>query len=373
MQLPSVDTENHKNVNHVIIVTFSPLRAGDSIEDNDITKQSVTEVKIRRSLVVKDMVDAFKNPLLLHGPIQLKPINNKGEVEEADDFGGVFRDILSAFWNDVLKGHATGESYGMVPCIRHDFSSEEWCSVARIIVKGYKEVEYFPVRLNKAFVAKALFGEEVLSADALLESFLMYIPTEDKSVIEKAMEEEDISDIDDVTEILTTLSSKRIPSNGSDLKKLVVELAHKEIVQAPSYIKEAWETVFSSFKLVDSYYILTSIYDNSKPTTRKVLLLFKKNDMSDNARESFDYLKRFIRALRQEDLTKFLRYCTGADIICVNEIKLLFTNSRGLERRFVAHTCGPTLEVPTTYECYAEFKEEFLNIIKSGYWNMDFA
>ena len=43
------------------------------------------------------MINAFKDPLTLQRTVVLKPINTKGEEEEADDYGGVFRDIYLHF------------------------------------------------------------------------------------------------------------------------------------------------------------------------------------------------------------------------------------------------------------------------------------
>ena len=71
---------------------------------------------------------------------------------------------------------------------------------------------------------------------------------------------------------------------------------------------------------------------------------------------TFDFLKKFVRTLRQDDLMKFLRYSTGADVVCVENIKVMFTKCSGAGRAIIVHTCGPVLEVPTTYEDYAAFQ-----------------
>ena len=69
------------------------------------------------------------------------PINLKGEEEIADDFGGVMCYILPAFWDGFNKGQACGD-IEMIPCIRHDFGYDKWRAVARVIVKGYRELRY---------------------------------------------------------------------------------------------------------------------------------------------------------------------------------------------------------------------------------------
>jgi hypothetical protein len=49
-----------------------------------------------------------------------------------------------------------------------------------------------------------------------------------------------------------------------------------------------------------------------------------------------------------------------------------FSTLSGLERRPIARTCAPLIEIPSTYESYLALAEEFLNIIR-GYqsWSFD--
>ena len=75
------------------------------------------------------------------------PINLNGEEEIADDFGGVVRDILSAFRDKFNKGQACAD-IEMILCIRYDFGYDEWRAVAGVIVKGYRELRYYPILLN---------------------------------------------------------------------------------------------------------------------------------------------------------------------------------------------------------------------------------
>ena len=323
------------------------------------------------------MINAFKDPSTLQRTVVLKPINTKGEEEEADDYGGVFRDILSAFWAEFLKGHAVGEAE-LIPLIKHDFSGENWKAVSRIIVKGYKDVNYFPIRINKAFMISCIFGEHSLTDEALFDSFMSFVPIEDKETLKEALKKDKLDingDDEDVLDVLSSLSSKRVPCTVHDLKTLILEIAHKDIIQAPSYIREAWECVFSCTNLVESVEQVDELYSKLKPTPKKVLNLLELSESltSKDEMTTFDFLKKFVRILRQDDLMKFLRYSTGADVVCVENIKVMFTKCSGAGRAIIAHTCGPVLEVPTTYEDYAAFQGEFLNTLSSGYWNMDIA
>ena len=58
-------------------------------------------------------------------------------------------------------------------------------------------------------------------------------------------------------------------------------------------------------------------------------------------------------------LKRFIIFTTGSDLMVCDSLKLNFVKVDGLARRPVAHTCGPGLELPTTYQSFPELREEF--------------
>ena len=276
----------------------------------------------------------------------------KGEEEIADDFGGVMCDILSAFWDEFNKGHACGD-IEMIPCIRHDFGYDEWRAVARVIVKGYRELRCYPIRLNKAFMISCVFGEHAVSDETFLQSFFNYIPLDERQIVKESLIKENISVDGDDSELLDILSNyltRRVPCTGTQLKKLPLEIAHKEIIQALSYIRESWESIFLYTKFVEKLSDFEDLYEFLRPTNKKVINLLSANPKTSAESTSLGYLQKYIRMLRHEDIKTFLRFCTRADVLCVKQIKVSFSKLYRIERRLVAHTCGPLLEVPTNYE-----------------------
>ena len=89
------------------------------------------------------------------------------------------------------------------------------------------------------------------------------------------------------------------------------------------------------------------------------------NPQNESERNSFDHLKRYIKSLDEVALKAFLQFTTGSDIIAVTEITVSFNSLDGAHRSPIAHTCGPVLEVPTTYQSYNELAEEFANLISN--------
>lgn len=64
-------------------------------------------------------------------------------------------------------------------------------------------------------------------------------------------------------------------------------------------------------------------------------------------------------------------FVTGVDVLCVPIIHVQFTVLDGIARRPIAHTCGSVLELPSTYDEYAEFRPEFSNVLAKGKWQND--
>lgn len=101
-------------------------------------------------------------------------------------------------------------------------------------------------------------------------------------------------------------------------------------------------------------------------------MLSPPNCSTNTERDAFAFLQRFVRGLDKEMLQRFLRFTTGSNLVCVDKIMIMFTSAEGLGRRPIAHTCGATLEVPTNYSTYAEFRGEWSKILRKGDWSMDY-
>ena len=74
--------------------------------------------------------------------------------------------------------------------------------------------------------------------------------------------------------------------------------------------------------------------------------------------------KKVIKALHPEIRNQSEQQ---SDVLLKDQkISISFYLVDGLGRRPVAHTCGPLLEVPCTYQSYNELAEEFTNIMRKG-------
>ncbi|MEQ2253251.1 hypothetical protein ILYODFUR_030203 [Ilyodon furcidens] len=108
-----------------------------------------------------------------------------------------------------------------------------------------------------------------------------------------------------------------------------------------------------------------------KTTCRKVLKMIEASPVTPAEKQALRFLQQFIRGLDEVGLRRLLRFGTGADVICVTKVEVIFTALEGLARRPVAHTCGSVLELPSTYNWYPELRVEMENLLTSNYDTMD--
>ncbi|XP_041362947.1 uncharacterized protein LOC121378727 [Gigantopelta aegis] len=141
------------------------------------------------------------------------------------------------------------------------------------------------------------------------------------------------------------------------------QIASKELVQEPSFIKDVFFNTLIGYELdID----LCKVLDRLKPTTKRVLSLL---DCEDENAPSFCYLKRYIRKLNNVSLGAFLRFTTPSDLLLsgVNDnyyrLTVRMVDLDGLARRPIAHTCGRVLELPQKYESFPQFRAEFNAIL----------
>lgn len=275
------------------------------------------------------------------------------------------RDVLVSFWSEFFNSLAIG-ALEKVPNIRHDHQKTEWEAIGRIIVYGYEVAGYFPLGLSRAFVAAMLFGEDSLTSEFLVESFKLYVSSDDREVVIKALGPEFNPNDEDLLDFLSTYKAYKIPAHGN-IKEIMQELAHQEIIQKPRYIVDCLTPVVSCLRSLPSFRTLSALedmYSAKQPSAKKIIKLLSAKPDSPGEHESFDHFKRFIRHLEGKALAEFLQFVTGSDVIICDSIAVTFLQVDGVARRPVIHTCGPSVELPSTYQSYNELAEEFNALLR---------
>ena len=170
-------------------------------------------------------------------------------------------------------------------------------------------------------------------------------------------------DNEEVLDFLKAFDCKNV-AMPENFKDLIMEIAHKELVQKPRYACDCWSEILVPVKsLITSIDVLFEIYDSLHPTADKVCKLLNAKPKSPAENESLSHQKRWIKGLNMNHLKHFLSISTGSDIILVELISISFTSLIGKGHTPVCHTCGPVIELPSTYNDFCEFGEEWSSLM----------
>lgn len=319
---------------------------------------------VHRVKVLEELIEMFKSPQIIKKSIQFSFINEAGA-----DQSGVSRDVYTSFWADFFSRVAEGEDF-RVPALNPQWQVEEWKSVGKILVKGLLDHNIFPLNFAPAYVTALLFGEHSISEKTLLDSFLLYLSKSERDLAKVAIERKLSADEnEDFLDMLDRLGSKTIPT-FENMQEELLKMAHKELIQKPKYALEKMAEVCRNEIIVQipSEVDLLEMYESKRPSVRKVLKMISSNPQTPAENQCLQYFKQYIKAQEsQKSIQRLLRFLTGTDILCVEKIEVTFTKLIGIERRPIAHTGGPTLELPCTYMSYIEFRYELDNILQSDH------
>jgi hypothetical protein len=189
-------------------------------------------------------------------------------TERGDDSGDVFRDDMSEFWGTYLK-HTEGADV-KIPTTVHIIKQKEWEAVAKPLVLCFKQEKYLPVQLSRMFLYKCIF-DTAPSNEELLGSFLGFLPEMDRGLIKDALENFDGVDEIEILDAFLNFNL-RVYSSKDNFRKLVIELAHHELIQKTSFVTLCWFPIVSCHlkPLIDK---LGDTYEQSKVINRKNLNL----------------------------------------------------------------------------------------------------
>ena len=218
-------------------------------------------------------------------------------------------------------------------------------------------------------MASCLFGDDTVTKECLLESFNLYISKDEKDTIKKCLEGEIDPEDDEVLDFLSSYKCFRKPTK-ENFQGILEELAHQELIQKPRYVANAWSSKLQSLKRQSEFQDLNSLsdmYAEKTPSPRRIIKLLDADPKTKSERTCLDFLKKFIKSLDDKSLGGFLQFLTGSDIVSTEKIQVSFNSMDGVARGIVAHTCGPTLELSTTYQSYNELSEELSNILRNSY------
>ena len=111
-----------------------------------------------------------------------------------------------------------------------------------------------------------------------------------------------------------------------------------------------WQNIFTSLGKTKPFIDISSLNNlcrQLESTAKKLITLLKSDPRDDSERDTFNYFKRFIRGLPEQDLGKLVKFITGSDLLTVLSIDVTFIKyGNEFSRNPIAHTGSPSLELP---------------------------
>ncbi|VVC44781.1 HECT domain [Cinara cedri] len=330
---------------------------------------------LHRGSIFKEMVEIFKNRNK-HGcgTIYIELLHPNGHPEQGVDTGGVLRDTLSEFWTTMYETCTIGIDI-KIPCISHTFKEEEWRAIAKIFYVGWINTKYLPIKLAMPILEQMLIGQVT---SELVPPFLQTLSINDRNVLSHALENFTSVNQEDLITILGNLECRVIP-NENNLKEVLEEIAYKELVQKPHFIIKQFQLEFDNLGKMKLSGILTKeklykLYKSMEPTVFNILniLVCEYSYATENEIKIYGYLKKFIKSTTDDFRLKFVRFCTGSDVITDNQIVVRFSDLMWYNHYApIAHTCSCILQLPLKYKSYEYFQMEMDCILSSNCWTMD--
>ncbi|KAL3871996.1 hypothetical protein ACJMK2_039967 [Sinanodonta woodiana] len=239
---------------------------------NETIGRCVKVIQLHRGHILKEYIDC----ILENSSLDLRGTNIKVEMilpngQKRLRKTVVIFDVMhyQNFGIHSMK-HAQLAIQFQVPAISHIMTDKTWKACARIIIIVYKQERYFPIQLALPF-------------------FFIHASTDFESV-----------NFDNILEACESHDVRHRPTQHN-ISKILKQMAHKELIQAPAFVAECWHDIFC----LDLQPLL--------PKDLTMQILDVPDDLSNAERETVQYLKKYIKGLSEDMLRNFLRFVTGKD------------------------------------------------------------
>ncbi|OWF36820.1 hypothetical protein KP79_PYT25977 [Mizuhopecten yessoensis] len=113
--------------------------------------------------------------------------------------------------------------------------------------------------------------------------------------------------------------------NAENIKSVLLEIAHTQIIQKPTFVRNCMEKELTNARLDKSK--VENLYARIVPTNKKVVLLEFSEAMDTLKLETAKHLKRYVNDMDREKLGLFLRFCTGSNLLTTEKIHAEFARN----------------------------------------------
>ena len=134
------------------------------------------------------------------------------------------------------------------------------------------------------------------------------------------------------------------------MKEILVQVSTTELVTKPFFcLNKLQEGMGLFWKAVTSDEI-SALYMLCFPTNMNVIQSSQLDGENQQENKVFQWLVRYLRSKDQQSISRFLRFCTGSDVVFpYSSIKVRMENMSAMSMRPKAQTCFRVLVIPKNY------------------------
>lgn len=338
------------------------------------------EHTIDRTNLYEDVIDLYREgDVVGECPIKIEFLD-----ELAVDHGGVQRDMYAAFWEKAYVSLFEGATL-LTPMIHPQMDMSVLPVFGRILSHAYLVSGVLPIRIALPSLTCMLLGPTCsISKNVLLDTFLDFVSASERTTFKNALTYDTIKFFpsslqEDLMSTLSLFGCRVLPT-PSTLINLIQQVAQYEFLTKPAagiaLIHSGIPLNHRDFWANKMPSDIETLYQLLALSPKKVNSLFTfPIDMAMHQSRISGYLQTMVGNMSPEDLRLFMRFVTGSCACVTSHIKVSFNSLSGLARRPIAHTCGDTLELPTSYCNFDDFNNDFQAILshtnEQFSWRMD--
>ena len=293
---------------------------------------AATYHQVDRSKILTSVVQLFNQT----GVAEEFPLRIRFVGEISVDVGGVYREMLSAFWDEAYVKLFDGGNL-LAPCVHPQIELSVFPVLGKVLSHGYLESGFLPVKIAFPTLAAILLRTIDIEDKILASSFFETVSVVEANLLHKVLNLSSISESQKVkvVSILSRFGSRQVPTLRS-LPQQIADAARYEFLLKPSVaLKEISSGIPDSHLKFWSTITLKNfhvIYLASSASAEIVLDQLIEPDILDvNQERIFEYLRLYIGNMENCELRRFLRFVTGSSVCSSEGIRVSLTNCQGLK------------------------------------------
>ena len=302
-----------------------------------------------------DRHNCFENLLSIYKDESITKQNISLRFKNEDAAGdGVSREVYSVFWNSYVTTFCEGSSH-YIFSVSAALSSYDYVVLGRILTHQYLLTSTFPVQLSEAAMQQAVVG--TVTNECLISSFMLLLPENEREILQCALNAEESFPTYEMIEILSDYGVQKCPTK-ENVKEILIQVSTTELVAKPFLcLNKPQEGMGPFWKAVTSDEI-GALYMLCSPTNTNVIPSLQLHGDGQQENKVFQWLVRYLRSKNQQCVSRFLRFCTGSDIVLpYSSIKVRMENMSALSMRPKAQTCFRVLVIPKNYPTQSRLRD----------------